>query len=199
MDPISILCFGNSLTAGYFHFGLEYHPYALRFKERLQAAFPSQAFTVDVEGLSGDLVITPPGCYLARMQARFSSKTYDWVICLGGTNDLGYGYDSSKIFTGLQASWNVALSHGARVLALTIPECEVVNKVLDRRRNEVNAAILAHQAEGFYSFDLHAKVPFHSMSEEQRSDIWDDGLHLTDIGYDLVGDLVAEHLVKLLE
>jgi hypothetical protein len=97
---LSILCFGNSLTAGYYHFGLHYHPYALTLKDKLQAAFPEITLTVDVDGLPGDLVTSPPGRSLPRIKARCVSasavfvavltitvdgSSYDWVIVLAGT------------------------------------------------------------------------------------------------------------------
>jgi hypothetical protein len=37
------------------------------------------------------------------------------------------------------------------------------------------------------------------MSEEDRERFWDDGLHLTDQGYDLMGELIADRLVELLK
>lgn len=211
---LSILCFGASLTAGYYHFGCEYHPYALRLKEKLQAAFPTTKFTVDEDGLPSDLVIKP-GRFLPRIKEKcvFSrlsflrcsltiavdGSNYDWVIVLGGTNDLGRGYPASKIYPALQEVWEVALDNGAFVLALTIPECSVASTTLDQRRNEVNSSILSHKAQGFYAFDLHGKVPYHSAAEEFRKRIWDDGLHFTAEGYDLVGEVVGEHLIALLK
>lgn len=83
-EQISILCFGNSLTAGYHCFGLEYHPYAEKLKETIQAVRPKTEITADVEGLPGDLV-TFPGAFLQRLEGKLANKQYDWVIFLGGT------------------------------------------------------------------------------------------------------------------
>ncbi|RHZ48469.1 hypothetical protein CDV55_102130, partial [Aspergillus turcosus] len=172
---------------------------ALTLKDKLQAAFPKITLTVDVDGLPGDLVISPPGKSLSRIKAKFDGSSYDWVIVLGGTNDLGSRYPPSKIYPALQEVWEVALDNGANVLALTIPECSAVSTILDRRRNEVNSSILAQKAEGFHAFDLHGKLPYHNATEEFREKIWDDGLHLTAEGYKLVGDVVGEHLIALLK
>jgi hypothetical protein len=46
-------------------------------------------------------------------------------------------------------------------------------------------------------FDLAAKLTWNSMDEEARWQIWDDGVHLTIDGYDLMGDLVVEALSPL--
>ncbi|KAA8645628.1 hypothetical protein EYZ11_003466 [Aspergillus tanneri] len=195
---LSILCFGNSLTAGYYHFGLEYHPYAWKLESRLKSALPSHTIRVDVEGLPGDKVICPPGCFLPRLQQMCAKTSYDWVIILGGTNDLGYGYQCSKIFSALKDAWEVALNAGAHVLALTVPECSAVNKRLDASREELNSKILSHSCEKFHAFDLHKEVPYHSATEELKEKLWDDGLHMTSDGYDLVGNLVGDHLLGLL-
>lgn len=36
------------------------------------------------------------------------------------------------------------------------------------------------------------------MDEQRREEIWDDGLHLTDKGYDMMGQLIAGRLLELL-
>ncbi|KAF9891928.1 hypothetical protein FE257_002891 [Aspergillus nanangensis] len=197
-NKTSILCFGNSLTAGFHMYGLEYHPYAWKLEEKLKAAFPSHSFRVDVDGLPGDLAITPPGRFSSRLQAKCAETSYDWVIMLGATNDLGHGYPCDKIVAALEDAWKIALSSGANVLALTVPECAAVNKRLDEKRNEVNSHIRGYQSPKFYAFDLHSQLPYHAATEEFKETIWDDGLHLTAKGYDLVGNLVADHLIPLL-
>ncbi|OJJ04444.1 hypothetical protein ASPVEDRAFT_152801 [Aspergillus versicolor CBS 583.65] len=195
---LSILCFGNSLTAGFYQYGLQYHPYSEKLKERLKEAFPSHTIRIDVDGVPGDLVITPPGRFLTRMQDDCSKTSYDWVIVLGATNDLGRGYPCWKIFPALKEAWQVALDSGAQILALTVPECAAVNKRLDTARAELNSLILNHSDERFHAFDLHKHVPYHSSTENFRELIFDDGLHLTAEGYDLVGNVVADHLIPLL-
>jgi hypothetical protein len=47
--------------------------------------------------------------------------------------------------------------------------------------------------------DLHALMPYHSMTdEESRDKIWDDGLHFTPHGYSVMGDHIASRLVELM-
>lgn len=82
---LGILCFGDSLTAGYYCYGLHYHPYAGKLGEKLKAAFPDTEMIIDVNGVPGDLAISPPGHFLPRIQDKCFSTQYDWVIVLGGT------------------------------------------------------------------------------------------------------------------
>jgi hypothetical protein len=36
------------------------------------------------------------------------------------------------------------------------------------------------------------------MPAERRSEIWDDGVHFTEAGYDLMGEIIAERLIELI-
>lgn len=47
-------------------------------------------------------------------------------------------------------------------------------------------------------FDLKSKLQFHGMSDEDRAEIWDDGLHFSIAGYGLMGELVTYRLVEIL-
>lgn len=67
--------------------------------------------------------------------------------CLSFLSDLGYGNQPEKIHSALQDSWNVAFFTGAKVLALTIPECGAKSQNLDTRRDTPNLYILVHQSE----------------------------------------------------
>ena len=101
-SSLRILCFGDSLTAGYSRYGMLHFPYAVHLKEKLQAAFPSLEIHIDVEGMSGAQV---RGQYLGRLN-RALSKTqdqpYDWIIAMGGTNDLGWGGQPEEIYEALR-------------------------------------------------------------------------------------------------
>lgn len=46
--------------------------------------------------------------------------------------------------------------------------------------------------------DLCSAVPWFSMKGSIRDLMWDDGLHLTRDGYEMMGDAIAAKLVELL-
>lgn len=48
-------------------------------------------------------------------------------------------------------------------------------------------------------FDLASKLTWNGMDEETRWQMWDDGVHLTIDGYDLMGDLIVEALSPLVK
>lgn len=67
INPLHILCFGDSITAGWYWTGPEWHPYAYSLVESLTKSYPSLSVDADVQGLGGDRVISPPGVYFPRM------------------------------------------------------------------------------------------------------------------------------------
>ncbi len=98
---LRILCFGDSLTAGYTRYGLEFHPYADHLRVGLQHMLSSSDIEIIVAGFSGDQV---QGGYLPRIKAKCANTEtpFDWIIIMGGTNDLGYGQSPDKIYEGLR-------------------------------------------------------------------------------------------------
>ncbi|KAK4034061.1 SGNH hydrolase-type esterase domain-containing protein [Parachaetomium inaequale] len=208
---LRILCFGDSLTAGYASWGAIHHPYNEMLESMLSMAFPDLKIVTAEDGLSG---ATVKHGFQTRMNAQFlaprkkkddddeeGGKRYDWTIVLGGTNDLGMGFSPEQIFESLQEVWNVPLAHKCKVLALTVPEAGIKGKIrerIDAKRDKLNALIKGYKREGFHVFDLNKAVPYWSMTETDRAKYWDDHLHFTPDGYDLIGNKVGMALVSLL-
>lgn len=105
-ETLRILCFGDSLTAGYSMGGIYHYPYADHLAGPLQKLFPSTSINIDVEGLSGDAVLGPrdESGFIPRLKSRClraSATPYDWILIMGGTNDLGRGSDPKDVYEGL--------------------------------------------------------------------------------------------------
>jgi len=91
MSGIKILCFGDSLTSGWFNFGLGEHPYAETLAERLRAAFPFPV-SVKVSGAPGDLVCTERWVDRAKAERQFDipiifflpSSRHDYLLHILG-------------------------------------------------------------------------------------------------------------------
>ena len=87
LPQISILCVGDSLTWGYNKNGFLQYPYADTLNEMLAAQFGYKAtFHVLESGVSGELVTET---MVDRIAEILDKKTFDIVIHLGGTNDIG--------------------------------------------------------------------------------------------------------------
>ncbi|OAA73822.1 Esterase, SGNH hydrolase-type [Cordyceps fumosorosea ARSEF 2679] len=175
---LRILCFGDSLTQGFFSFGMGEHPYSSRLAERLRAALP--------EGMN------------VEIRTSVTARPYDWVITLGGTNDIAMGCHVDDTFKSLRNIWQLALSRRCNILAMTVPETHGDFAMIERKRADLNGRILSYEAENYYAFDLHAKIPYKALNYNQRQAYWDDGVHLTEEGYDWMGDHVADALIPLI-
>ncbi|RKF63131.1 GDSL-like lipase/acylhydrolase [Golovinomyces cichoracearum] len=200
-NSLNILCFGDSLTAGFSHVGAPDHPYGLSLQTSLRAKFPELNVTVDVQGRGGDFVISPPGQFLPRIQSIYRNYpllSYDFAIILGGTNDLCVKMQTVNIWPALQKVWSVPLSHSTKVLAMTVPECGLCDSQFNAERDALNSLILGHETKNLYKFDYSSAIPYCSMPKYKRDAIWADHLHLTDRGYDLLGSLVADRLAEII-
>ncbi|KAH6723438.1 SGNH hydrolase-type esterase domain-containing protein [Leptodontidium sp. MPI-SDFR-AT-0119] len=200
-NSLRVLCFGDSLTAGYTQGGSLFHPYGIALKASLEKSLPSWDITTDIQGLGGDQAVSPPGSFFPRMDKLYTEvhpKTpYDWAVVLGGTNDLNQDRLPSDIFPALERVWAIPLSNNTKVLALTVTGCGACAPAVPERRADLNQRILGHREENYYAYDLHKAVPYWGMSEERRKEIWDDTLHFTVKGYDLIGKLLADRIVEL--
>lgn len=47
-------------------------------------------------------------------------------------------------------------------------------------------------------FDLNSAIPYLSMREEEQKKYWDDHIHMTPDGYDLMGEKIAAALVDII-
>ncbi|KAL8958807.1 MAG: hypothetical protein Q9193_004205 [Seirophora villosa] len=200
LKSLRILCFGDSLTAGYSGYGYFHYPYATHIRKKLKEELPDTDAVVDVSGLSGDRVIA--GQFLARIKAvseKAKHTPYDWIIILGGTNDLGWSERPDNIYESLKQVWTVALDSGANVLALNVLEGEHTSGDIVPRRKQLNALIAGHEEHRLYYMDLCAAVPFFTMNDTMRAMMWDDGLHLTMDGYEMMGNAIAAKLLELLQ
>lgn len=205
---IRILCFGASITAGFHRFGLAHHPYSKQLLKRLQSALPTTKIEVETDALSGDRVIG--GHYFERLTPHLqksnssdlsNEKAYDWIIIQAGGNDLGSTPSSPMaIYTALQNLWRLCLAAGMNVLALTVTETSSHwSPRIAAKYEELNRLIRGHEGgEGFFVADVCRAVPWVVMEEGERRRVWDDGLHLRPLGYDRLGDAVADRLLGVL-
>ncbi|KAI8629416.1 GDSL-like Lipase/Acylhydrolase [Xylariaceae sp. FL1651] len=194
-SPLRILCFGDSLTAG---FPVD-NPYSGQLTEKIEKEYPGRKVECDVEGQPGDLVTS--GHFLERIQTKWATAQtpYDWTIVQGGTNDLAWGRPANQIIEALKRCWDVSLSKGGKVLALTIPETRAQFASIIERRTEVNEAIKAYEKPNYFHFDLSKAMPYHNMAPEDRPRHWNlDGVHYSAAGYDLLGEKIGDALVRIL-
>ena len=206
-----VLCYGDSLTAGFWDGGARFHPYAAQLSRRLGGC------TVDHIGLSGFT-----SAQMADTLGRTENKTggdidatrrrwmsldealerarYTHVVILAGTNDLsrlrhaGGTRTAADVVSNIAALHTRALASGARTLALTVPQpaFESLHPQMALGRGEINAGlrVFAAATANVSLCELEVALPHLNGTAEERARLWDDGLHLTPAGYDVLGDAV---------
>jgi lysophospholipase L1-like esterase len=119
---VRVLCFGDSLTEGFtFQEGREFHPYSIALRRHLQDHGHGSA-EVDTAGVSGECVVPSMPCRLDRILNE-AAQPYDWVIILGGTNDICSGLRAEDILPSLLGLHDSAKTNGStRTLALALPQ-----------------------------------------------------------------------------
>ena len=202
---VCVLCFGDSLTEGYtFQESGEFHPYSITLRLLLRE-HGHGSVEVDTTGVSGERVFTTMNHRLDKI-LNDVAQPYDWVIILGGTNDIGSGLPSEDLIPSILALHERAKRGGSRTLALALPqylhELKPGNEDYRREKAKVNEALKTYAAESGGStlwVDLWNGLPFGSLPDEERALYWVDALHMTPRGYDKMAGLIFDCLKQYLD
>ncbi len=196
-----ILCFGDSLTAGYqtpspAHPSGQGSPYGYVLQEYL-----GKRGRVEVSGICGETT----GEMVLRFRRAVLEPCPQIVIILGGTNDLGWNADPSEIMRNLIKMYELARASSIVPVPVTVPSIRVdmggenpdaaawVAEHIQRRQR-LNAMISDYaESKGLRHVDLFTATaePESLMLAEPYSN---DGLHLTSSGYRLFGRLAYEQV-----
>lgn len=196
-----ILCFGDSLTAGYQTPGSA-QPYAEEtpYGQVLQEYLGEQG-RVEVSGICGEVT----GEMVLRFRAAVLERRPQVVIILGGTNDLGWNAGPAEIMRNLTKMYELARASSIVPVPVTVPSIRVDMGTDNpdavawlaqhiHRRQQLNALIADYaERKGLRWVDLFtaSAEPESLLLAQPYSN---DGLHLTTSGYRLFGRLVYEQL-----
>jgi acyl-CoA thioesterase I len=203
MQPVRIICFGDSLTAG-FQSPTRDNPQggSTPYGEWLQEMIGA-AGQVSISGICGELT----GEMVMRFRKDVLAHKPHYVVILGGTNDLGWNGPTHEIMRNLVKMYEQALAAGGVPVPVTVPSLRVEDAGNSRegtewvaghleRRRELNAQILEYAA----SKSL-AAVDLFTATVEPETDLLapeysNDGLHLTTAGYRLFAGLVYRQVLQ---
>jgi len=118
---MKILCFGDSLTHGYYGHGAGEHAYSLKLLELISLDFSEFTFEIKTSGVPGETTLQ----MLARLPLELNSDTFSVVVILGGTNDLPYG-DVDNIFSNVQKLHSMVHDSSSISTLVTIPPLKQV-------------------------------------------------------------------------
>jgi len=196
-----IVCFGDSLTAGFQSptagnpQGIE-TPYG-HFLQELTGS----AVRVSVSGICGELT----GEMAMRFRAAVLNHQPTYVVILGGTNDLGWNAAPEDIMRNLLKMYELAAAAGIKPVPVTVPSIRAGEDLcseegrrwfaehLDRRR-QLNELILRYaESKRLAAFDLFS-VTAEPATQQLAARYSNDGLHLTTAGYRLFAERLYQEV-----
>ncbi|NOS77034.1 MAG: hypothetical protein HOP35_03745 [Nitrospira sp.] len=203
MQPVRIVCFGDSLTAGFQsptreHPQGESTPYGEWVQERI-----GSAGQVSISGICGELT----GEMVMRFRKDVLAHKPHYAVILGGTNDLGWNGPTHEIMRNLVKMYEQTLAAGGVPVPVTVPSLRVEDAGNSRegtewvaghleRRYELNSLILDYvRTKNLIAVDLFTATaePETNLLAREYSN---DGLHLTTAGYRLFADLVYRQVLQ---
>jgi lysophospholipase L1-like esterase len=193
----------DSLTKGYYNYGMEYHPYSIILNKHLEENNLSDKYFVYDSGVNGETSLS----MRSRINLELETCKYEIVIILAGTNDLGR-YKSEDICANLKAIHETALKTCKYTIAVTVPcaTLDAKSEEEDWGKYQNNKKMLnlmikefVEQNDRIELVDLYEIMNVNSYTtEEEVKKIWDDRLHFTPHGYDTFAGAVWPVLQKLL-
>jgi lysophospholipase L1-like esterase len=202
-SPLRFLAIGASLTAGFCEYGLTNHPYSIRLSELFYSA--NIPVVIDQRGVSSERVVPTMVKRLETLLINENNPHYDWVLILGGTNDLGYRTSAEIIFNeGLKIMYDMVLERTngkTKLAAMTLLETGYYppGDSHDRERQKLNEMIRNYVSNcqdqnRLCLVDLDKGIPYHGTEDVKT--LWDDLIHLTPDGYDRMASIIFQEIYR---
>ncbi|MHA1444654.1 MAG: SGNH/GDSL hydrolase family protein [Candidatus Hodarchaeales archaeon] len=192
-NNISILCIGNSHTAGFPLYDPSYggnpkSSYEYWLEKELKENFTKLNFDIENQGICGEMATD----IFRRLTAIDVLEKYNFILYWGGANDLGIGRPIERILHSLLQASQFCSTYLLKFFFLTIPPMNIpgMNEpIVDLNRlifNESQSKVI----------DIH-KALVHKFKLNEDYGIG-DGVHLSITGYREVGKTVYQTLSKYL-
>jgi lysophospholipase L1-like esterase len=196
---IVIVALGDSLTVGFkspYGYGFEQnHPYTMRLETLVRDHIQrrgeqSLGVTVVNRGINGD---STDGM-IARFQYSVAAEKPTYVIIWAGINDLSSGRTLEYIIGNLSKLYNSTLEIGAHPVACTLTGIRGPSQANDTIRT-LNQKIIQHcEKNGISYADLYnATIDKNGSLDQKHSN---DGVHLSNSGYNAVADTIFNEIFK---
>jgi len=198
-NEVVIVAFGDSLTVGYQSPTLgEEFPRPAPYTEFLDAMTKrfkqGSANVTKVEFLNMGIVGELTDDMLDRFESDVVRLGPDFVIVLGGSNDLGWGVEPEAVAGNLKEMYGQALNHDITPIACTVPSVLGYDEGIPPRIM-LNRLIRRYSTE----LDLTCVGLFEATSDSAgrlREEYSNDGLHMTAEGYERIAEVIFLEAVR---
>jgi len=201
---MKIVALGNSLTMGLQSnlnnpFAFQVTPYTDHLKDLAQSYIDTHKLGIRLEivnkGVCGELTSN----MLIRFNKDVLEQQPDYVIIIGGSNDVGWGIYPKEIFNNLKAMYDKAETGHVQPISCSIPSIIGFDDLIPPRI-ELNKLIQEEAEKRTIPFvDLY-RATSDPKTSQLLAEYSSDGLHLNTDGYRTIGKVVfKEWLRKVLE
>ena len=197
MKTLKFVAMGDSLTVGFIPTRMATRPYTQFLKvllvDFLEETGWRELLEVNIvnRGINGNLT----GDMLLRFERDVLDSYPNYVILLGGTNDVGWGFPIRGIFANLKRMYEIAIERQIEPIGCTVPSIVGWDEGI-LPRLELNQLIKHHCHEmGIVCADLFETTQ-DSDTQRLSSDYTSDGLHLNESGYKRVAETLFEEAIR---
>jgi acyl-CoA thioesterase-1 len=198
---MKIVALGDSLTVGETEFKMSDSDQDTSYPEYLEilAQDHLRSLQSDVKvnvvnrGINGDLTLG----MLERFGMDVVDEKADYVIILGGANDLGWGFDPAMIAHNLTTMYDAALNKGIAPVACSVPSILGFDSLIPPRLqlNRMIRTEAEKRSVPFVDFFTATADPRTNRLAEVHSA---DGLHLNTKGYQQMGKCIFDEWLRAL-
>jgi len=196
---MKVVALGDSLTVGENEFELSESDEVASYPKYLETLADQHLSTLQLDlevnvlnrGVCGELT----SGMLERFSKDVVDEKADYVIILGGTNDVGWGFDPAKITHNLTTMYDTAQNEGIVAVACSIPSILGFDELIPPRLT-LNRMIRTEAEKRRLTF-----VDFFTATADPRTnrlseDYSADGLHLNRKGYREMGTYTFDKWLK---
>jgi len=199
-EELVFVAFGDSLTVGYQSPTLEDElprptPYTEFLKKRIEK-MPDQDTTgaPRVKFLNRGVVGELTEDMLDRFDRDVAKVEPDFVIILGGSNDLGWGVEPQSVAENLTEMYREAVRSGIRPIACTVPSILGFDEGIPPRL-VLNRLIKEYSAQhSQVCVDLFTAT-CDPTTGKLREECSNDGLHMNTRGYETMAEVIFSDAV----
>jgi lysophospholipase L1-like esterase len=198
---VKIVALGDSLTVGETGFdfsdsgeSVSYPKYLeLLAEEHLHRIQSDANVNVLNRGINGDLT----SGMLERFSRDVVDEKADYVIILGGSNDIGWGFDPAVIAHNLTTMYDAAWNKGIMAVACSVPSILGLNELIPPRLN-LNRMIRSEAEKRSIAFMDLFTATADPRTNRLLEDYSADGLHLNTKGYRQMGKYIFDKWLRAL-
>lgn len=194
---ITFVAFGDSLTVGFIPSRIVTQPYSRFLKEitddfLLHSIRPHTFKTRFINrGLNGDLT----SGMLLRFNKDVIALKPNYVIILGGTNDMGWGLPVDEIFSCLKTMYEKAVDNNVEPIVCTVPSLLGWDEGIQPRLTLNHLLLRFCHEKNTLCVDLF-EATCDSATKRLRSEYSSDGLHFNALGYRKIAETIFKEAVR---